>query len=200
MAEQKKQSGIKAKTISVVAFIVGFAIVGAVINHFNSTNSSQSPNYLTSSTSIRPYTSTQYGFTINFPGNPTVTDSNVQVQGVSVPTTNYERDNNNGNTDFYVSVDAYPSSFDMSDVKARLEGALNGEIENTKGAVLDSSSFGTLAGYTSITGHSTVNESGQTFDMYDTSLLKGNTLFNILTVGASQSAFNNFASSFQFTQ
>jgi hypothetical protein len=186
------------KTISIIAFLVGFAIVGGIISHFNS--SSQLSNYLTSDTSARPYTSTQYGFSINFPGNPTATDSNIEVQGISVPTTSYERDNDNGNTIFYVTVDNYPSQFDMSDTKARLEGALNGEIENTKGATLVSSTYATTAGYTSITGHASVSESGQTFDMYNTSLLKGNTLFNILTVGATESDFNNFANSFQFTQ
>jgi hypothetical protein len=198
MTENKKKSSIPGKVIGIVAFLVGFAIVGAIFNHNHSSN--QPSNYLTSSSSTRPYTSAQYGFSIDFPGNPTATDSSVQVQGVSVPTTSYERDNNNGNTIFYVTVDSYPSQFDMSDTKARLEGALNGEVENTKGATLVSSSYGTLAGSTSITGHATVSESGQTFDMYNTSLLKGNTLYNILTVGASESDFNNFANSFQFTQ
>lgn len=198
MAENKKRSSVLGKVFGIVAFLVGFAVVGAIFNHHNSP--SQPSNYLTSSSSSRPYTSTQYGFSIDFPGNPTATDSSVQVQGVSVPTTSYERDNNNGNTIFYVTVDNYPSQFDMSDTKARLEGALNGEVENTKGATLVSSSYGTLAGYTSITGHATVSESGQTFDMYNTSLLKGNTLYNILTVGASESDFNNFANSFQFAQ
>jgi hypothetical protein len=193
-----KKSSIGGKLIGIAAFIAGFAVVGAVINHFNSP--SQPSNYLTDSTDSRPYISTQYGFSINFPGNPTATDSSVQVQGVSVPTTTYERDNNNDNRDFLVSVDNYPSQFDMSDTNARLEGVLNGEIENVKGATLVSSSYGTLAGYTSITGHATVSDSGQTFDMYSTSLLKGNLLYNIITVGASEQDFSSFANSFQFTQ
>lgn len=193
-----KKSAIGGKLIGIIAFLVGFAVVGAIFNHNSST--SQPSNYLTGSTSARAYTSTQYGFSVNFPGNPTATDSNVEVQGVSVPTTSYERDNNNGNTIFYVTVDSYPSQFDMSDKNARLEGALNGEVENVKGATLVSSSYGTLAGYTSITGHASVSDSGQTFDMYSTSLLKGNTLYNIMTVGASEQDFNSFTNSFQFTQ
>lgn len=183
---------------SVIAIVVGAA--GYIGGAISASQSPTSTNYFTSNTSPAPYTSTQYGFSIDFPGNPTATDSSVQVQGVSVPTTSYERDNNNGNTIFYVTVDNYPSQFDMSDTKARLEGALNGEVGNVKGATLVSSSYGTVAGYTSITGHATVSDSGQTFDMYNTSLLKGNTLYNILTVGASESDFNNFANSFQFTQ
>lgn len=196
--KSSKKSAAAAKLISIAAFLVGFAVVGAIFNHNHST--SQPSGYLTDSTSSRPYTSTQYGFSINFPGNPTATDNSIQVQGVSVPTTTYERDNNNGNTDFLVSVDNYPSQFDMSDTNARLEGALNGEVENTKGATLVTSSYGTLAGQTSITGHISVDTSGQTFDMYDTSLLKGNTLYNIVTIGATEQDFNSFANSFQFTQ
>jgi len=198
MAGKGKKAWVRSKVVSVAAFLAGFAIVGGIINYSHNNSVSQPSNYLTSSTSFRPYTSAQYGFTINFPGNPTASNSNLQIQGMTVPMTNYERDNNDGNTDFFVSVDSYPSSFDMSDTKARLEGALNGEVENVRGATLISSSFGTLDGYTAITGHSTVTEEGQTFEMYDTSLLKGNTLFNILTVGASEADFHKFADSFHF--
>ena len=203
MAKSKKKSSIPVKLGGIVAFIVTFVIVGAVLRHFgmgSNSSTNQPSNYLTTNNSTRVYTSTQDGFSINFPGNPTATDSTVQVQGVSVPTTTYERDNNNGNTDFIVSVDKYPASFDESDVNARLEGALNGEIQNVKGATLVSSNFGTLAGYTSITGHARVSESGQTYDLFSTDLLKGNTLYQIITVGASETDFNSFTTSFQFTQ
>ena len=193
-------STIGGKVVTAVAFLIGFSVVGGIISHFNSNSVSQPSNYLTSDSSARPYTSAQYGFSINFPGNPTATDSNIQVQGVTVPTTSYERDNNNGNTIFQVSVDDYPSQFDMSDTKARLEGALNGEVSNVKGATLVSSSYGTLAGYTTIIGHETFSSSGQNYDIYSTCLLKGNTLYNVLTLGATETDFNSFASSFQFTQ
>jgi hypothetical protein len=188
------------KVLGIAAFLIAFVVVGSVTRHFSNNSTKQPSNYLTTSSSSRPYTSTQYGFSINFPGNPIATDTNIQVQGVSVPTTAYERQANNGNSDFLVSVDNYPSQFDLSDTKARLEGALNGEISNVKGATLISSSYGTIAGYTSITGHAKVNASGQTYELYGTSLLKGNILYNILTVGVPESDFNNFANSFRFTQ
>jgi len=194
---RKKSSKRTRKIAGAILVLVILALVGEVFNHYNP--SSQTNSSLTTSTSTRPYESTQYGFSIDFPGIPTATDSTSKVQGISVPTTSYELDNNNGNTDFYVTVVAYPSQFNMSDTKTTLEGALNGEIENIKGATLVSSSYGTLEGYTSITGHATVSNNGQTFNLYITILLKSNTLYAIVTVGATQSDFNNFANSFQLT-
>jgi hypothetical protein len=193
-----KQSSY-SRALPTLIFVVMVFALGLIIHHFSSSSSAQPSNYLTTSTASRVYTSTQFGFSVNFPGAPTATDTSLQIQGINVPVTNYERDNNNGNADYIVTVDSYPSSFDMSDTKARLEGALNGEVENVKGSTLVSSNFTTIAGYTAITGHAKVTEDGQSYDMYSTSFLKSNTMFSMLTVGVSASDFNNFANSFKFS-
>jgi len=151
---------------------------------------------------IKPYTSKQYGFTINFLGTPTVTNSSAQIQGVSIPITKYEVSNNNGNLDYAVEVYAYPSIFDLSNIKSNLRGVLDNEVstftKNDNGSSLKSSNYGTLDGYTTINAHLAENTNGQTFGIYITNLLKGNTLFKIVTIGASESGFNNFANSFKF--
>ena len=146
---------------------------------------------------INSYTSTKYGFSINFPGNPTVTNTSDQLQGGSIAITKYESFSSNGNLGYAVEVYVYSSNFDLSNVKTSLQGVLANEVKSEK-ATLVSSSFGTLAGYTTLTGHLKGNASGQTFDIYGTNLLKGNTLFKIVTINVNRSDFNNFVNSFKF--
>ena len=175
-------------------------MAGAVrlaFHHSDTATFSKPTNYLTSDTSWRDYNSTQFGFKQSFPGNPTASNSSIAVQGIDVPITTYERDNNEA---YYATeAIAYPADFDMSDVDARLEGALNGSIQNTKGAVLTSSSFTELAGHRAIKGVLTVTRNGQTLVERETAFLKGNNMYLIITSGASEDDFNQFVNSFQFT-
>jgi len=193
---KKKSSSVLGKIGGVVGFLIGFAIVGALLHH--GSNSPSNSTALTTSTSWRTYTSTQDGFSIQFPGNPTPSNSSISVQGVSVPYDSYERDNNSSY--WAVEVFKYTSQFDMSDVNARLEGALNGSVENTKGATLTSSSYTRMAGHTAITGLLSVSQSNQTINEYITDFLNGNTMYSFIGSGATQSNFNQFTGSFQFTQ
>jgi hypothetical protein len=187
-------NGVWGKVGGIAGFLIGFAIVGAILGHNNIAPSN--PTALTTDTSWRPYTSTAYGFNVEFPGNPTASNNSLDVQGVSVPYTNYERDNDSS---YWVTeVFDYPSQFDMSDVNARLEGALNGSVENTQGATLANSSFTTMAGYTAINGKLVVQNGNGTINEYVKGFLKGNQMFYFIGSGATESDFNYFTNSFRF--
>lgn len=179
----------------ITALASGIIISGAIIGLY--TLSGRESLQSTTQVTVTPYISTQHGFTINFPTTPTNTNSSIDVQGVSVPTSTYTSEMNNGNTAYLVAVDSYPEQFDVSDSKAVLEAGLNGQLTSEK-AKLISSSYGTLEGYTSLNSHSTVDISGQPFDSFATLFLKGNTLYQIVTIGANESDFNAFVGSFQF--
>lgn len=180
------------KVVTLIAFFVGFAVVSALFQ----TGASNPTNNLTTDTGWRPYTSSQFGFTASFPGNAATSNSSLDVQGVSVPTTTYERDN--GSSYYLIQVIEYPSQFDMSDTNARLEGALNGSVENTKNATLASSSFTQFAGYTAIQGVISVPNGSDTITEHETAFLKGNTMYVLLSSGGSDDDNSTFTNSFHF--
>lgn len=192
------------KTIGPIAGIIIFLLAcGAIyLLIHKDTNSSQSSNYSPTDTSNRSYTSVKHGFSINFPGDPTVSNSYLLFKqagrDISVPFTTYKRDD--GNALYQVIIYEYPSVFDMSDIDARLKAAINSSVQNFKSASLVSSKFGQFAGHRSINGVISVNSDGTTLDVYDTAFLKGNTLYLLLTVDANQTAFNSFASTFQLNK
>ena len=90
----------------------------------------------------------------------------------------------------------------MSDVDARLKGALNGTAENTKGGILTSSGFKQFAGYKAVSGVIATDQldNGRSDITRETVFLKGNNMFLILSNGVGSDDYNRFANSFQFTR
>lgn len=186
----------------IVTSIIAGVLIGAVICTLNVAGNSSTSSTTDSSTNASvvttPFTSTQHGFSITFPSTPTEENSTQTVQGVSVPGSTYSSETNYGNTAYFVYVSDYPSQFDMSDINARLEGALNGLVNSGSGTLI-SSAYGTTAGYTSLSGHATIYQNDQSYDVYSTVFLKANILFQIMTIGASENEFNQFAHTFTLT-
>jgi hypothetical protein len=149
---------------------------------------------------FQPYTSAEDNFVVNFPGIPSVTSNTSPVNGIDVPQTSYERDISNGNIIYSVDVTKYPSTFQFSDVKGALQGAANGEVQNTQGAKMVSTSFITFLGGDALDSEYTFPNSGVIYTAYSRNFMKGNVLYTVFTFGETQANFNNFANSFNFTQ
>lgn len=179
--------------LGVIALIIAFIIFGMF--HF-AHHATKNTDNLTTATSWQTYTSTQYGFSQSFPGSPTVSTSSMTIQGISMPTTIFER--NNGGNYFATKVVSYPSNFDMSDTDARLQAALNSSVQNMQGAKLTSTSFIQLAGYRALAGVITVTQGNLSLQQHETALLKGHTMFLFISSAASASDYATFTSSFKF--
>lgn len=194
-AQTQKKSGKYVIGWVILGFVllcgyIAQAVIRSEINSIkNDTQSSAADS------SWKTYISTQDGFEVDFIGGlPTVENTSIDVQGYSVPYTTYERDNDN--TYWILGVYKYPSDFDMSDVNARLEGSLNGAIQNTQGATLVKSEYVQLDGRTAIKAEYTVTQSSQLINVYYLSTLLGNTMYALLGSGGSESDFNTFVNSF----
>ena len=189
-----------------IIFIVsGFLLISVILIAISSISNyskdgesdiSQGKDYLTTDTSWRDYTSTKFGFTIQFPGNPTSENSSLDVQGVAVPYSSYSR--YNGDIGYVVMACEYPSEFDMSDVDASLEGSLNGSVQNIKGGSLISSHYEQFKGYRAIRGIISVSVDSKIYNMYELVFIKGNTKHIFMTFDVPQSDFEKFINSFRF--
>lgn len=191
----------KASDKSIIAWVIlGVLIVGGVVaqgivrSQIESIKNDAKDTSRISSTSWKDYTSTQDDFTVQFPGFPTVENTTIDVQGYTVPYATYERDNDG--TYWIVAVTKYPADFDMSDITARLEGSLNGAVQNTQGAYLISSEFVELDGHTAIQGKYAIELSGETFENYYLATLRGNTMYVLLS-NSSEADYTTFRNSFR---
>jgi|GEM_PF-4584424 hypothetical protein len=200
-AENKPSSTTQTKSYKVLITIVGvlaalfaYGVIRGVVSTLQ--GSGTPTDNITGSTSWKEFNSTKFAFKISFPGLPTASDSSISVQGIDVPTTTYEKDL--GDSYYTVQVVSYPSQFIMSDINARLEGALNGSVQNTEGATLTSSSYLTFNGYTALRGTISVPENDPPYTEYELLFLKGNDLYIFLSVGASEDDFNKFVNSFGY--
>lgn len=185
-----------------IIFIVAIVLVMALLSFMSGVKqraglSNTNPlNKLVTDTSWRDYTSTQFGFKASFPGNPKSSNSSIDIKGVSVPTTSYERDN--GSAYYDIEIFDYPNQFDFSDIKASLEGGLNAAVEGSKDATLVDSNFAQFLGYTSINGTISVPNGEDTVTQYMTAFLKDNMMFLVFSSGSSSNDFSKFKDSFQF--
>lgn len=182
--------------------IIFLVVCGVFLLVHNNTNVSQSTKHSNADKSSRLYTSVKHGFSVNFPGEPSVQNSSLLFKqagrDIRVPFTIYKGDD--GQALYTVIVYEYSSEFNMSDIDARLKGALNGSIQNFKSARIVNSKFSQFAGHRSINGAISVDSGGETHSISVIAFLKDNTLYLLQTVDTYQINFNGFVNSFQLNQ
>lgn len=192
--KRKKRNAIAwAILLSIIAIIVVLIVVA-----ISSSSKSNSPVSLLASEKSTPYTSAEHGFKINFPGLPDSERKTLDEGDYSVPYTIYSADTDNGNKAYVVGVYDFTGT-EINETGA-LEGAVNGAVQNTKGASLVSSNFSTFLGLKSIDAHYTVAVEGTTYDSYIKGFIKGTKMFTLITVGDNETGFNEYANTFAFTQ
>lgn len=176
-----------------VAIFIGLIVVAV---SSNSTNNSTTA--LLTNEKSTPYTSAEHGFKINFPGLPESERQTLEDSGYKIPYTIYSADTDNGSKAYLVSVYDF-TGIDLNETGA-LEGAVNGAVQNTEGATLIRSNFSTFKGLKSIDAYYTVPADGITYNGYIKAFIKGGKMFALITVGANEAEFNEYASTFTYTQ
>lgn len=148
---------------------------------------------------VYTYKSSTHGFTVDFASMPEVSNDIIEIGGYSVPHTSYI--SYSGNSMYSVNVAEYSDYFDLSDTDKILQTGLNNPAKKLKNGVVANSSFGTTAGYRSLSGYITGNYEGVDTGIYITVFLKGNNFYILQMVGeTNESSFNSFENSFSFSR
>jgi heme/copper-type cytochrome/quinol oxidase subunit 2 len=177
------------------AAILSSALIGNLSNRDAGAGGSSQP---ATNNSVKTYTSAQYNFSADFPGLPVEKNSSEKIQDHDVPTTTIEKELDNGGKVYYIQIVNYPSDFDMSDTTARLEGAFNGSVQNTKGASNPTNKLIKFANHDGISGSYDVDSDGQTYTVRLIHFLNGNQLYSLMAIGTSDEEYQSFISSFHF--
>lgn len=185
------------KPLSIIfsaAIILVFTIGGRLIG-------SESVSFITSNhATMSEYVSTEHNFKAKFKGTPEIERQDNETQGYKLNLTTYGYSDGN-NKYFAIGVIDYPSGFDMSDSRARLEGGLNGQKDGLDSSTILSSSFSKVGSYDAIDGVIEGTKSGVNAKMYTRNILVGQRLYQIISVGTadeiSESDFNEFRNSFK---
>ncbi len=198
---KSKRKSVLTTIVTIVVIV--FVTVGTrVIINTQINKEKATPESLLKSEEITPYVSSEHGFTVDFPGFPSTEHSTLDIEGVSVPYTQYVKELNNGNTAYMVQVAKYPKSeIDITgQERGSLDGALNGMVQNIGATIVSSSNNDTFINYPSAEAHLTYTEDGKTYDVYVRNFIKDNSLYTIATTGESRSAFDTFANSLTFQE
>jgi hypothetical protein len=180
-----------------VLLCIGFAIVVVLIvasNNNGSTTKEQVSSIL-SSTEFKPYSSPEYGFSVNFPGFPEIERKSLPVGDYNIPYALYTKSITDNDV-YMVGVFDYTSvTTDKSQLS--LEGAMNGNIQNIPGAVLIDSQNTSVGGNEAIYSHFTAPIEGVTYDGYMTVIMgKTAKMYMVETIGAPKLDYETFVNSF----
>lgn len=153
------------------------------------------------SSTVKPFTSTDNTFSINFPGNPTTTNSTTEQDGSTIPYTTYESQVENDTQDYSVIEYDWPGNFDFtslssSDMQTALNDSLTGFV-NAIGGSVSSSSYGTFDNDISEDSAFTMSTKGNVVNGFVRVFFANNYEYIITSIGASQEDFSSFAESFQ---
>lgn len=194
-----KKGGRVAKIILITLLaIVGVFIIAAVATSIISNRSSDGSSFL-SGTSMEPYTSSEHGFKVNFPGFPETEHTSADVEGRTIPLTQYSKFFDNDSKGYMAQTGDYPADLVQSgNERGMIDGAINGTGRSSGFTLLSSSNDGTTQGYPSGSASYTATQSGQSYDVYTIHIVRGNKLYTLMSIGVSKDDFDAFASSFQF--
>ncbi len=137
-------TGIVFLALAVGVFFGVRAVMDAVGARLPAASPSASPS---AGSAGFTYTSAEYGYTIEFPGEPTVQTKTVPVDEAEIAVTSAVWEN--GVRSLVATGATYPAG-SLSDVNASLKSAMDGLITNTAGAQLESSDAFTLAGISAV--------------------------------------------------
>ena len=147
----------------------------------------------------KSYSSPTDLFTVNYPGQPTVTAGAETVQGKSVPYNTYDSNVSNQEYTIYAytwPVDAFNfAGLSAADTQKALKGSSDGTVEGLKGTEVKSSNSNFL-GHLSYDEKFHFQNNGAQYDGYIKLFFVGNREYGLLAVGCTQDEFNTFANSF----
>lgn len=203
--DNKKTTQVAVVIGSIIAALVLLVGLGLLIRNMsddsetNSADDTNSSSFLDDS-DMTPYVSSEYNFTVDFPGFPATEHSTLDVEGAAVPYTQYVKETDNGSKAYMLQVATYPESdFDLTgQERGSLDGAINGSAQNSGATIVNSSNDGTFHGYPSAEATLSYAEAGTTYTMYALYFIKDNALYTLMTIGVDEDAFDAFTESFKF--
>lgn len=197
---RKKNSKIVWTILLILVAIFGFLLVLAIVSGDSDSTSTNNQDSFLKNERVEPYTSAEHGFKVNFPGFPVTESSNSDVDGKPVPSTTYTKEIDNGNKAYLVQAVEYPPSDFVftGNERGALDGAINGSAQSDDVTLVTSTNNGVTQGYPSASATFKTTIDGQTYDMYTLNILKGNTLYVLMTIGENKETFDSFANSFSF--
>ena len=187
---------------AVVAATVAIILIVLAANQTDSTIDSPAKEQTSSTdktqdTQPESYTSETHKFNINFPGEPEVNNSTLDVDGTSVPYTQYMREEGRGSSAYLVQIADYPSSFDFTGVEREaLDGAIDGMAKTSDATIISRTNTGTFLGSPSSDAVFTITAAGEEYTAYARNFLKGNRLYTIMTLGVAEADYQKFLISF----
>ena len=192
-SEPTTRTRVIVTLIVFVALAVGlFFGVRAVIEAAGShaaTGPTASPTP-TSTTVGFVYTSDEYGYSIEFPSEPTEQSTTVPVGDAQVPVTSAVWD---GGTRSLVSTGATYPAGQLKDVNASLKSSLDGIVANTSGAQLVSSDPTTLAGIPAVKAQISVPSGNLSVVI----AIDGDTQYQLVAANMDQTTADGFFATFR---
>lgn len=197
-AKHKKGSRVAKIILFTLLAVIALFIIAAVATSIISSRTSNTPSFV-SDTAMQPYTSSEHGFKVSFPGFPETEHTSVDVEGRTIPLTQYSKFFDNDSKGYMVQTGDYPADLVQSgNERGMIDGAINGTGRSAGFTLLSSSNDGTTQGYPSGSASYTATQSRQSYDVYTIHILRGNKLYTLMSVGVSKDDFGAFANSFQF--
>jgi hypothetical protein len=179
-------------TVVVVAGLFG-RIIGSNLGDSKQVTS----DAFVTSEDFEEYVAAEHGFRVSFPGFPTKESETFDLNGYSVPYTNYARDLSGGDHVYAAMVWDY-DKVPLGPGGPDLEGSINGMAQNVDGSQIESIKPSSLGGLEGQEGHITASQDGKTYDMYTRVTSREKKMFGVMTIGVAHSQFEAFATSFRF--
>jgi hypothetical protein len=194
-SEPTTRTRVIVTVVVFVALAVGlFFGVRAVIEAAGShaaTEPTGAPSASPSSTTVGfLYTSDEYGYSIEFPSEPTEQSKTVPVGGAQVAVTSAVWD---GGTRSLISTGATYPAGQLKDVNASLKSSLDGIVANTSGATLVSSDPTTLAGIPAVKAQISVPSGNLSVVI----AIDGDTQYQLVAANVDQTTADGFFATFR---
>ena len=154
----------------------------------------QTTTATTAGTGLEPYTSTDGRFTVSFPGTPTESSQQVNLQGGESMTLNLVVLTNNGVT-YMALYNDYPSQYVSGDAQTFLEGRRDGAVQGAKGTLAtdEAIDLNRVPGR----AYTFTDASGNSYTAHD--FLNGQRFYQLIAVvpsGGSSAQVDDFMNSF----
>jgi len=214
MADLPDSKNVKSnKLFRMLAFAVVFALALILMRVvFNQDKGSSDTSSETSQQSVKPYTSSDNKFTINFSGTTEVKNENIEVEGLPVQITTYINEASDTKKISSVTVSVYKEpDFDFNgDEKQRkvLEAAATDGAENSNAEVISLENTGKFLNNNSAQAELLAKKGSKEAKIYALYFLKkvepsdktvgGTTLYTIMTINQDKEKFDALINSFKF--
>ena len=143
------------------------------------------------------FVSEEYGFEIGFPGDPEIDRWEEEDSGRTYTGTSYVYEGEDGS--YVLSVSQVPLAPDeILDASVGADAAVRSVAHSTGGTEVSVNTGETFLGEPSASAHLKVDRNGTVKDLYTRVVIRGNTIFQMTTIGLDEHKFRELENSFAF--